>query len=276
MRPATAGTLALLLAAPAIAEDEPKKYRTVLGALEDRQLEAARALLPFMSSVNAVNEDGNTALCLAAPILDSKGHWMVRDLLNAGADVNAECEGGMSALHFAVIAGRVVIIDMLLDRGADVNAAVDGWRTPVAEAYMSGDVEVAEYLESRGGYVEERIKIDSLKQAVHVETNMRLILEMPKDLSPEDKLRYRYEASLTARAEALKLETNPHQIRFDSLWLQKCWERAEYDPNSGISVEDWYGDAILNAMVEASTELEESGTFDAEKMPKPFAPGIVY
>ncbi|HKB00571.1 MAG TPA: PQQ-binding-like beta-propeller repeat protein [Gemmataceae bacterium] len=57
----------------------------------------------------------------------------VRAALEAGADVNARSEIGVTALWIAASKGKLEVIDLLLDRGADVNARDGIWyQTPLS------------------------------------------------------------------------------------------------------------------------------------------------
>ena len=48
----------------------------------------------------------------------------VRRLLDAGADVNARGDDGVTALHEAAYYGPADVVQLLIDHGADVNARV--------------------------------------------------------------------------------------------------------------------------------------------------------
>ena len=68
-------------------------------------------------NVNAVDEDGNTALHRAA----DKGHMeVVTALLAAGADTNLQDKLGRTALHWAAYYGRIEMVTALLAAGADI------------------------------------------------------------------------------------------------------------------------------------------------------------
>jgi outer membrane protein assembly factor BamB len=57
----------------------------------------------------------------------------VRAALDAGADINARNEMGVSALWIAASKGKLEVIDLLLERGADVNARDGIWyQTPLS------------------------------------------------------------------------------------------------------------------------------------------------
>ena len=61
----------------------------------------------------------------------------VRDLLDAGADINVRNYKGQTALHCAAKAGFDHIVALLLDHGADVNAKDEKGATPLATALRS-------------------------------------------------------------------------------------------------------------------------------------------
>ena len=83
----------------------------------------------------------------------------VEALLNGGIGVNAQAQGGMTPLHFAVKYCRTEVATLPLDRGADVNArdktplhcAAQRGRTPLHSASTGAHTETADFLRSRGG-----------------------------------------------------------------------------------------------------------------------------
>ena len=68
--------------------------------------------------INAVDEDGNTALMLAAFFAKKD---IVRALLDAGADVNVKNKKGNTALIIAAWHGRINMVKLLLAKGVDIN-----------------------------------------------------------------------------------------------------------------------------------------------------------
>lgn len=73
---------------------------------------------------------------------------LVRRLLGAGAEVDAEQAGGFRPLHSAAAAGRCELVDLLLERGADAAAESDVGKTPADFAEERGHPGLAEYLRS--------------------------------------------------------------------------------------------------------------------------------
>lgn len=71
----------------------------------------------------------------------------VRELLNAGGDVNAKLlPGGWTALHCAVERGYKEMVRLLHAFNANVNAKTESGQTPLHIAEMKGYTELAEFL----------------------------------------------------------------------------------------------------------------------------------
>ncbi len=68
--------------------------------------------------INAVDEDGNTALMLAASLAKID---IVKALLNAGADVNMKNKKHNTVLIIAAWHGQINMVVALLAKGADVS-----------------------------------------------------------------------------------------------------------------------------------------------------------
>ena len=81
-------------------------------------VESAPVLLRHQADLGLTDRQGNTALHIAAEA--SRG--MCRLLVQAGVPVNARNISGLTPLHFAVLAGKVPVVEQLVDLGADVNA----------------------------------------------------------------------------------------------------------------------------------------------------------
>lgn len=111
----------------------------LLSAAKHGDISAARSAIEGGADANCADRRGETALMYAADgwvgdpakkegrlaqvSFETQGEdlSMVRVLLDAGADVNARNEGGVTALMRAAGSGSLAVVDALLAAGADVN-----------------------------------------------------------------------------------------------------------------------------------------------------------
>ena len=80
----------------------------------------------------------------------------VRRLLDAGTDVNARTDGGLSALHLAVARRSLEIVQILLSAGADANLREETGYTPLHLANIAPSPEVVQVLLDAGADVNMR------------------------------------------------------------------------------------------------------------------------
>jgi len=119
------------------------------------EVEEAKLHFFWGSDVNAEDEDGATALHLAA----KQGRKEVAELLiTRGANVNARCgkqsdEFGKTPLHFALEAGQEDLARLLIANGADVNATCWDQSMPLGIAAYEGDKDMVELLISTGATI---------------------------------------------------------------------------------------------------------------------------
>ena len=86
-------------------------------------------LLPCLALILlAASAGADTALYDAVRDGDAE---RVRELLAAGADVDALSDNGLTPLHIAVLAGDYNLVRLLIEAGADVNLNVRGSRGTV-------------------------------------------------------------------------------------------------------------------------------------------------
>ena len=97
--------------------------------------------------------DGHTPLHKASYDGDMK---KVNELIDEGANINAEDVIQMTPLHYSCINGHLNVINTLLDMGADVNARDVIQYTPLHVASRYGHVKVVNILLDRGANVDAR------------------------------------------------------------------------------------------------------------------------
>ena len=95
-----------------------------------------------------------------------KGYIEVtKQLLAAGADVNAKFDNGISPLHYAAVSGRKEVAELLIAEGADVNAKDHKGRTPLDLAIGTGwgqrHPETVDLLRKYGGKAGEELKAEA-------------------------------------------------------------------------------------------------------------------
>jgi ankyrin repeat protein len=111
-----------------------------------------------MASISSAND-----LLRAAAALDDADEC-VRLAVEDGADVNACNENGTTALHIAARAGSARLVDALLSLAADVHAEelpAFGQATPLTAAADAGHFEIADALADAGADVNHRSPLDA-------------------------------------------------------------------------------------------------------------------
>jgi ankyrin repeat protein len=106
----------------------------LMAALDRGDAAKARELIAAGANVNAADQHGWTALMRAAAGGDTA---TVRALLAAGADANARNKEGETALFGAAFLGRLLAASELVRHGADVNSTSKLGATPLMEAIQA-------------------------------------------------------------------------------------------------------------------------------------------
>ncbi|KAL0634100.1 hypothetical protein Q9L58_006979 [Maublancomyces gigas] len=114
----------------------------IFAPIEDRNLLLVDALLARGIDLTATNQDGDTALHVAAGIVD--GLEITGMLLDAGSNVRAVGNDGATPLHRAAEKGGMGIAQLLIEYGADVTAKDEGGRMALqlAQKNMKGELVV--------------------------------------------------------------------------------------------------------------------------------------
>lgn len=132
--------LGLLLTHGAVAQI-PKE---LVKAVKDNNPSLVNMALKSFGKVNAVGEDGDTALLLAARLGKYKA---AKALIKGKADTSVTDASGLNVMHVAAAAGEARVMQVLLPAGLDPNTLheADGLR-PMHRAVRSGDTDAVKTL----------------------------------------------------------------------------------------------------------------------------------
>jgi ankyrin repeat protein len=109
------------------------------------QGEAARRLLALGANVDQRSTNASSNMPLHAA-LAGKHFDIVRTLLDAGADVNAQDGDGWTPVHIASHEGPPALVRLLLERGADPSIAKRDGTSPIMTAERQGLPEIVALL----------------------------------------------------------------------------------------------------------------------------------
>ena len=200
-----------------------------------RALVAVLALILLAGGAFAAGDDKRDALWAAVRAGDVKA---VAAALDAGADVNAKNEIGVSALWIAATKGKKEVIELLVKRGADVNTRDAIWyQTPLSQSTSAPRLEIARLLIQSGAK-----DVDAALFAAAAQGNeamVKMILECAKP--SQDALDAALYSATTAKAEKTKaaLEAGgakplPNASEQD----RKAWEKlvGAYESDGGAKL----------------------------------------
>ena len=147
-RAAAALLVSLFWAWPADAADADLR---LVDAAKRQDRAAVRSLLAQRADVKAVQPDG-------AGVLHWAAHWddveMAGMLIEAGADVNARNDLGVTPLLVASTNASAPMVDRLLAAGANPNVASVGGESPLLVAARAGNAAVVKALLAKGAQVD--------------------------------------------------------------------------------------------------------------------------
>ena len=158
------GTVAVLLFAGATsssAVSTPDQGAELIRAAS-KDATKVRELLEAGAAVNAVGKEGMTPLLAA---VQSGKLEIVELLLNRGADVKIQNTIGRNALITAAMLGRPDIVKLLLERGAGVNAIGRYKENALSAASQYGRKDVVTMLLDHGAHLHPKVGHDPLVMA---------------------------------------------------------------------------------------------------------------
>jgi len=202
---------------------EHYKYPLIV-ACAFKNYDIAKLLLENGANVNAKNDNGETALIIAAQndhteivkLLLEKGakydpfyktndgftYLMAfarcgltnycQELLNKGADVNAKTNSGWTALMYAAKNGHTETVQLLLEKGADVNAKnFNNERTALIWAAGKGHTKIVKLLLENGADVNAK-DIDGRTALMYAANNghtkiVQILIENGANVNAKDK-----------------------------------------------------------------------------------------
>ncbi len=142
-------------------------YASIAEAARKQDWAAVQAMAKRPGTeLNAASTEGSTALHFA---INAGEAAVVRQLLDAGADVTTRNIAGVSPLQLAVTSGNAQVVSMLLARGADARARDEAKESLLMLAARHGDGAMASALIAAGAevdYVEPRFSQDAMMIAV--------------------------------------------------------------------------------------------------------------
>jgi|BarGraIncu00222A_1022003.scaffolds.fasta_scaffold131409_1 ankyrin repeat protein len=109
---------------------------------------AVEALLQYAAAVNAVSHNPMKVAVINAAAA-SRNFEVVKLVLAAGANPDAQQQSGYTALHEAAVNNNAELAKALLSAGADPGIRSDTGRTAAEMAREKGHMELAEMLEAR-------------------------------------------------------------------------------------------------------------------------------
>ncbi|BES92174.1 multiple ankyrin repeats single kh domain [Nesidiocoris tenuis] len=166
------------------AEIELGASTPLMEAAQEGHLELVRYLLEANADVNAQTQTGDTALTYAC----ENGHTEVAKLLlQYGADMEHESEGGRTPLMKACRAGHLCTVKFLLSQNANVNKqTTNNDHTPLSLAAAGGHIAVVELLLAHSANPFHKLKDNStmlIEAAKGGHTNVvQLLLDYPHSI----------------------------------------------------------------------------------------------
>jgi ankyrin repeat protein len=120
----------------------------IIDAVRSGQASTVRDMLAAGADVNAAEEDGSTILMWA---IEGRQTELALELIEAGADASAVNRRGVSPIYLAARSGDAEVVEALLARGVDANTALPEGETVLMTAAKAGNADVVRALLEGGG-----------------------------------------------------------------------------------------------------------------------------
>eukprot|EP00160_Parvularia_atlantis_P014436 Unigene3588_Nuclearia_a/m.10971 Unigene3588_Nuclearia_a/g.10971 ORF Unigene3588_Nuclearia_a/g.10971 Unigene3588_Nuclearia_a/m.10971 type:complete len:772 (-) Unigene3588_Nuclearia_a:86-2401(-) len=167
---------------------------TVLGEeflqnVMDGDLELVRQKIKEgLINVSCTDRRGWNALMFAVAKND---FVMIRELIAAGCDINAQNERGETALYKAAASGSIESAQCLIDAGADVHKRDDEGRSPIIIAAFAGERTMCALLLKRGADLNDRDRLTDKTPLIFAtyarhEDTVELLLQRGADVNAAD------------------------------------------------------------------------------------------
>ncbi|GBO32683.1 Tankyrase-1, partial [Araneus ventricosus] len=129
-------------------EKQSEYDRDLLTAVRNRDINKVRDLLDMGANIEAQNNRGWTPLCLAS----QKGSLdIAKLLLDRGANIEAKGKNGWNVLHEAIYYNKPDMFKFLVERGAYINVKNGKNETPLNAARRLGRPEIESFLIAKQG-----------------------------------------------------------------------------------------------------------------------------
>lgn len=150
------------------AKDKPAfPGEAIFKPAQERNSPLVAALIDRGIDLSAKNQDGNTALHVAAAEVDNA--VIATKLLQAGSDINAIDNGGATPLHYAASSADKEMVQVLLDWEADITVKDTGEKLALHWAAENRQLDVSRLLLDQGADI--RAKDGSGRTALQLAEN---------------------------------------------------------------------------------------------------------
>ncbi len=150
MKPQRCLTLILIIACSAliVLGQDPQSEAAFRKAAQDGDMKTVNVLAAKGVNVNAKDETGKTALLWVAPARDNPE--MVRALIALGADASVKDNDGETALMIAASQDNPGIVEALLAAGVEIDATNNDGRTALMAAAFRANIDILKILLAKG------------------------------------------------------------------------------------------------------------------------------